>query len=268
MRYAVVSSALLDLWATPAFNSGRVHQLLFGTPVQVRTLRKGYRRVIDPGGYSGWAHTNGLVEVDSTTYRGLLTARTAVVIAQRASVRADILGRPTAPFTLYYGTRLVLSSIRGGVARIVGPGQQRLYLRSGTIEKLSRRKIDGVTGRQLVGEARRFVGVPYLWGGITPNGFDCSGLIYTVCTRLGIEIPRDTKDQIKIGRPIDRGKIRTGDLLFFERHVGLAIGRNKIIHSSVAGLGVRIDSLVPGTESYRADLDRNFKEARRIVRSD
>ena len=78
-------------------------------------------------------------------------------------------------------------------------------------------------------------------------------------------MPRDTKDQINSGVKIDRDKVKTGDLLFFDRHVGFAIGKNKIIHSSVSGGGVRINSLMSDTKDYRKDLDESFKTARRII---
>ena len=122
-----------------------------------------------------------------------------------------------------------------------------------------------ITGRMLIGEARRFLGVPYLWGGISPLGIDCSGLVQTICGRLGLDIPRDTKDQIRVGREIDRNMITTGDLLFFDRHVAIAIDRHKLIHASRLGGGVRINSLRSTDPDYRQDLDNDFKAARRIV---
>jgi cell wall-associated NlpC family hydrolase len=126
-------------------------------------------------------------------------------------------------------------------------------------------KRDAVTPRMIVREARRFLGVPYLWGGISPAGFDCSGLVRALFGRYDIYLPRDTKDQIKMGRHIDRTEVRAGDLLFFKRHVGLALGRSRILHASVGGSGVRINSLTEGDDDYRADLDRDYAGARRLL---
>jgi cell wall-associated NlpC family hydrolase len=78
-------------------------------------------------------------------------------------------------------------------------------------------------------------------------------------------MPRDTKDQITMGERVDRDCIKTGDLLFFRRHVGLAIGRTHLVHASRGGGGVRINALVPGLPDYREDLDRDFVQARRMI---
>jgi len=86
-----------------------------------------------------------------------------------------------------------------------------------------------------------------------------------VFSRFGVFLPRDTKDQIKCGREVEQKEIVTGDLLFFKRHVAIATPRGRIIHSSVGGGGVRINSLRAGQELYRADLDRDYVTARRVL---
>ena len=96
-------------------------------------------------------------------------------------------------------------------------------------------------------------------------GYDCSGLVQAVFKIFDINLPRDTKDQIKTGVLVEKDCIRTGDLLFFNRHVGLAIGKTKIIHASRHSGGVRIESLVKEDESFREDLANTFVEARRII---
>jgi len=64
---------------------------------------------------------------------------------------------------------------------------------------------------------------------------------------------------------VNRQEIKAGDLVFFERHVAIALGRNKIVHSSVGGSGVRINTLTPGEDNYRADLDESYATTRRIL---
>ncbi len=85
--------------------------------------------------------------------------------------------------------------------------------------------------------ARQYVGVPYVWGGTTPRGFDCSGLIWYAYGRLGVTIPRVTYGQWQIGHHVARGDLRPGDLVFFHNrgHVGIWIGHGWFLHAPMTG---------------------------------
>lgn len=89
------------------------------------------------------------------------------------------------------------------------------------------------------------IGVPYRYGGNSPAGFDCSGLVAYVYGRLGIALPHNAAAQYDYGRPVDRRHLRPGDLVFFHGlgHVGLYIGRDRIIHAPRAGKRVEIQAL-------------------------
>jgi len=103
---------------------------------------------------------------------------------------------------------------------------------------------------ELVRTARRFIGVPYKWGGENTKGFDCSGLTM-VCYRLnGLNLPRNSRSQFKSGRWIAKKDLRPGDLVFFATrggkrvtHVGMFIGGNRFIHAPRTGQKVRIEKL-------------------------
>jgi cell wall-associated NlpC family hydrolase len=153
----------------------------------------------------------------------------------------------------------------GGLAEVVLPNGGAVLLKAGALRPIDSNMTPSVTGRLIVREAQKFLGTPYLWGGLSPAGFDCSGLVRAVFARFGRYVPRDTKDQINAGHKVPRECIKSGDLVFFERHVGIAIGQSRIIHASLAGGGVRINSLVPGTADYREDLDNRYSQARRIL---
>ncbi len=104
-------------------------------------------------------------------------------------------------------------------------------------------------GLALVSLARRFLGTPYRWGGVGPGGFDCSGFLYAVFSRLGIQLPRTSFEMFRAGRAVSRSELQPGDLVFFTTyapgasHAGIYAGGGEFIHASSAGGGVRVDSL-------------------------
>ena len=99
---------------------------------------------------------------------------------------------------------------------------------------------------EIVETARRFIGLPYQWGGSSPDhGFDCSGLTMAVYRINGLNLPRTSKEQYRAGIPIKKGQLKSGDLVFFATskrkrvsHVGIYTGDNKFIHAP--GKGRRI----------------------------
>lgn len=264
MQYGRVITNLLDLNAKPAFLAERRSQLLFGEIVKVGSCRSGFVRVTESDGYAGWADQRFIEPAGKNDYIRFKNNHRYMVSASQASVY-DKHSKPADPFFLYYGTRLRLMGRAGVYRRIDGSAGGSIYLKPGVVSPIMSSEKNSVTGQDLSKEARKLSGVPYLWGGVSPAGFDCSGLVRAVCRRFGLYMPRDTKEQIKMGRKIERICIKTGDLLFFDGHVGFAIGSSRLIHASRGGGGVRINSLRRGGKDYRPDLDADFNQARRIV---
>lgn len=124
---------------------------------------------------------------------------------------------------------------RGGKSTGVTPSAAALNSTSTTREKI-------------VSTAKQYIGVPYLWGGTTPSGFDCSGFVQYVFKLNGITLPRVSKQQWTVGTWVSRSNLRTGDLVFFQTgssgvsHLGIYIGNNQFIHAS-SSKGVVISSL-------------------------
>jgi peptidoglycan DL-endopeptidase CwlO len=112
----------------------------------------------------------------------------------------------------------------------------------------------------VVGIAMQYLGIPYVWGGSTPNGFDCSGFTAWVYAQVGVSLPHNAAAQFSYGVPVDRFDLQAGDLVFFDGlgHVGLYIGGGQFIHAPHTGDVVKISSI---TGWY----DSGYVGARRIV---
>jgi peptidoglycan DL-endopeptidase CwlO len=97
----------------------------------------------------------------------------------------------------------------------------------------------------VVGIAMQYLGVPYVWGGASPSGFDCSGFIMYVYTQVGVSLPHHAASQYSAGSPVSRDALEAGDLVFFNGlgHAGIYIGGGQFIHAPHTGDVVKISSL-------------------------
>lgn len=101
----------------------------------------------------------------------------------------------------------------------------------------------------VLNQAKRYVGTPYSFGGESPHGFDCSGLVYFAYQQVGIDVPRTAVDQYRHARPVRLDRLSPGDLVFFRldrkkvSHVGIYAGDSRFIHAPRAGSKVTYDRL-------------------------
>jgi hypothetical protein len=216
-------------------------QVLFGERVLVLARRGRWDKVRVPSqrgsvfreGIVGWVPRRQLRMVAPPAGAGEV-----VVTAPTASL--DVIhgrGLGSRRLRLSYATTLPLLAARGGLLLVGLPG--------GSEGVLPRRATSAAgartpSGRAIVADAWRFLGLPYVWGGTSAFGYDCSGLVYALFARYGRVLPRDAADQRRVGRPIPLRAARPGDLLFFG-------GRGRIHHVAVyAGRGVMIDAPYAG----------------------
>ena len=109
---------------------------------------------------------------------------------------------------------------------------------------------DGTT-HGLVGFAKKFLGTPYVWGGTSPNGFDCSGFVQYVYKHMGVNLPRLSADQARAGKRVSFADLRPGDLVAIDNssrnngadHIGIYIGNGMVINAPRPGRSVEIDPL-------------------------
>jgi peptidoglycan DL-endopeptidase CwlO len=159
--------------------------------------------------------------------------------------------------------RSLLSTIRGQIAqmRAAEQAQQRSLAAAAQSRLAGQISVDGVgvaaataegtivappnTHGGVVGIAMRYLGVPYRWGGSSPSGFDCSGLVMYAFAQIGISLPHSTYALWNVGVPVSRDQLQPGDLVFFSGlgHMGIYIGGNQFIHAPHTGDVVKISSM-------------------------
>jgi len=237
-------------------------QALYGTPVLVDEVQGDWARVVVPSqrtsrdvrGYPGWVPTVQLV-ADPGFARVAASAPTAHVTADRARLR-DVEGAPgPVPALVPLNTMLPVVGREPGTVRVALPGGGTAVLEAAdaTVRESGEPAPVG-TPDDVIATGERFLGLRYLWAGMSPWGFDCSGFAWAILLRHGVTIPRDAGDQLRLsGLPrVDREDLRRGDLVFFSgssgsasiRHVAVYVGEGRILHSPTFSRSVTEESLV------------------------
>jgi cell wall-associated NlpC family hydrolase len=123
--------------------------------------------------------------------------------------------------------------------------------------------ISSSAGARAAAQALKLVGAPYRYGGASPRGFDCSGLVQYSYRRAGLSLPHNTERQRRVSRPIRRAELRRGDLIFFDEegrknsHVGIYVGGGQFVHAPSSGKRVRRDRLdAPYWRKHLSELRR------------
>jgi cell wall-associated NlpC family hydrolase len=249
---AVVRTPLAPMFAEPRVASAQISQLVAGRALELLEKRDDWFRVRGPDEYEGWLH------------RGYLSPARAVGARQSQAHDRISLGC----ITDSDGGRRAMP-----LGSLLAPDEQ---VRSGEVVAATDRTsmfpadVDAITRTA----QRYFEGTSYLWGGVTPWGADCSGLVQTVFWLHGIQLRRDAWQQAEQGTPADPDPLasRTGDLLFFSdrvdghiTHVAIALGNQRLVHLALGRGGYAIDDLADEGDPYVAKLRDRFVKARRVL---
>jgi cell wall-associated NlpC family hydrolase len=245
-RILAVGTNLTSLHNGTSFLAEMATQMLNGAQVEILfepSGRWGFARLVD--GYLGWTYIPYLTEKPLPQPFTHLVGEPVALLRRLPHHDAPILTR------LYAGTALKAVQVQGDWVWVELAGGWSGWLPVGEIRSLERLPQTAEERREtLVADAYRLVGVPYLWGGNSANGIDCSGFAQLLHRLVGVTLPRDADMQFSAGKAVEP-PFEVGDLLFFGEtgeqrkitHVGVSLGGWKMIHSSRRQNGVQVDDV-------------------------
>jgi cell wall-associated NlpC family hydrolase len=234
----VVLKPVANMYSRPSAAADVVSQAIYGSNIGIIEERAGWARVRTADEYTGWMPDVALKRLRAGERPYAESGR----VAQVTSLFANLYREPSVTkhqplLTVPFETRLEVIREDDGGERWIEvrlPDDQRGWLQRGDAA------LDAKTMsvEEVIAFSKRFLGLPYSWGGTSSFGFDCSGFTQMLCRRRGITIPRDTGIQAKWAGavPVERGNIEPGDLLFFGEskitHTGMYLGGGQFINAT------------------------------------
>lgn len=285
--YGIVCMSTASFNCDGRFSGESGTQALMGMPVRILEENDDdWYRCINMEGYTAWVITRSVKAMTKAEYEEYL-AKPKVFVNKKYSTLYSEKNVSSLPVSDLVWGCILIDEGRQGVWRKVSVADGRTgYVPEEDVIDLHKWMDNAVpTEKNIVETAKQFCGFPYVWGGTSIKGVDCSGLTKSAYFLNGYVLRRDASQQCKTGDSVDVHKfvegtytkaalanLRPGDLLFFGRkaengrkervtHVAIYMGDGKIIHSSNI---VRINSLIPGEKDYYAGAKRLLK-ARRII---
>ncbi len=251
-----VSSGRAFLRKSPDAKAEVVSEAIYGEEVRIYNKQGNFCRVATArDSYFGWMSVADLGHNVPQVTHHFQVPRGHVFSAP--SVASERL------FELAYGSGLHVVKQEGEWCK-VEPSRVKGYVRGTLLQEVLAQT--PAKSKAIVTLVARFLEAPYVWGGTTAWGLDCSGLAQTVYGVFGIQLPRDTDQQAEVGETVQLDDVKAADLLFFPGHVALSLGGSKIIHANAKYMRVTIDDFEKS--DYAKQLKEQITVVKRIVKSE
>ena len=280
-NWGVIYNSVADLRSKPAYSSEMVSQALMGMPVRILDKSGSWRRVQTPEGYIGWM-SGSLHKLNQAELKEYLDKPKIIITAQYAKSYSQPDNQSQSVTDIVIGNMLSVDGEEKDFYKVTYPDGREAFVEKQTAQAVENwlNNIE-LSGESMVQSAKELMGVPYVWGGTSSKGLDCSGFTKMVYWLHGIIIARDASQQIKYGVEIDRvgnfENAQKGDLVFFgvkatdenpkERvvHVGIYIGNQQFIHASDY---IHINSFDPENELYDEYNTNRYLRTMRYIGSE
>ena len=233
----VINRPVANMFAKPSADSAVVSQAIFGANVQVVEDQSPWLKIRTPDDYTGWIETAATLKRDvyasgvpvatvknlfASVYREISITKRQPLWTLPFEARLEVIAEPEAEERRWIQVRL--------------PDLREAWVQRGDVSLDTKR----LSREEMIAFSKRFSGLPYLWGGVSSFGYDCSGFTQMLYRQTGLTMPRDAQPQHDwIGvEPINKEDLQPGDLLYFGSsnkkitHTGMYIGAGEFIHAT------------------------------------
>lgn len=262
-KWGVIYNSVADLRNKPAYSSEMVSQVLLGMPVRIIDKSGSWLRIQTPEGYIGWM-SGSVQKLDQANLKEYLKKPKIVVTSLYGRSYSQADNQSQSVSDIVVGNILNVDSKEDNFYKVTYPDGRKAYVETQNAKELNNWLNEiNFSGESIVETAKQLMGIPYVWGGTSAKGLDCSGFTKMVYWLHGLIIARDASQQIKYGVEVDNdatfADAELGDLLFFGEkrtedtpkekvvHVGIYIGNKQFIHASDY---IHINSFDPESEYY------------------
>lgn len=285
--FGITNISVANNRSQPFHGAELMTQTLLGTPIQVLKKQGGFYLVKSPDGYLAWTDGGSIALMDAAQFKAWQAAKKVVFVADYGHAFTTATKSAARVSDLVAGNILQLISTNGDFTKVSFPDGRQAYVPAEQLADYNtwlKRPLP--TADAILSTAQTLVGVPYLWGGTSIKGVDCSGFTKTAYFLNGIIIPRDASQQALVGQALDvlendsisvekcLKNLKPGDLMFFSAAKRRGINGGRVSHTAIymgdgqfiqsAGM-VKISSILPTAANYDEHQTKTLVGARRML---